>query len=100
MVGNLEIKEKEVKIKRINPNGVVPVHVNDVVFSHTDHEFFVTFSQIEPFGVLEQAEVVNINSIDAVARVKIVFTPSMADSMLQALTTNINNWKKRTEGIK
>jgi len=88
---------KEVKIKRTNPDNVLPIFVNDVVVGHSLVEFIFNFSSIEPPLIIDPQDLQRLKSVDAVTRVKLVTTPKFAQDLLRALSINIENYKKSLE---
>ena len=84
---------KEVKINRVNPNGVTPIHVNDMLVGHDGKEFYLQFSEIEPPLFLDSDELNKLVSIDAVAKVKLVMSPQFLEAVAKALTENLEKFK-------
>lgn len=68
------VESKEVKIKRVNPDNILPIFVNDFLITHSENEFFLTFSVIEPPAILDFEELNLINNVDAITRIKAVLT--------------------------
>jgi hypothetical protein len=89
--------KKQVRISRVNPDNIKPVFANDFIVSHTDNEFFFTFSVLEPSEILDPADLDKINSLDAIAVVKVAVTPDLAERISKAISTNIEGYK---EGLK
>jgi len=87
---------QEILIKRINPDNVPTLHVNDLHVSNTIEEFFITFSQIVPPMDLDDGE--EINEINAIAKAKFVVAPKFIKAMLDALTSNYDKYEKLLEG--
>ena len=88
-----EMKGKPIKIKRVNPDGVTPTHVNDMIVSHDGKEFYITFAEIEPPAILDEEELEQLSSISAVAKVKLVISPDFAEAIVRALSENIEKFK-------
>ncbi|MFZ5515897.1 MAG: DUF3467 domain-containing protein [Candidatus Zhuqueibacterota bacterium] len=88
-----QMKGKPIKIKRVNPDGVTPTHVNDMIVSHDDQEFFITFAEIEPPAILDEGELEQLTSINAIAKVKLVISPNFAEAIVRALSENIEKYK-------
>ena len=84
---------REIKIKRTNPNNVSPIHVNDMVSSHDDKEFYIQFFEMEPPTFLEKEEIDKIEYIEAVMKVKLVMSPEFCEAMVKALNENIEKFK-------
>jgi hypothetical protein len=84
---------KEVKIKRINPNGVSPVHVNDMLAGHDGKEFFLQFLEIEPPALLDAEALSSLDSVDAIVKVKLVMSPEFLELVIKALTENLEKFK-------
>ena len=61
---NMIKKGRQIPIKRENPNRVIPTFVNDMIVTHSQHEFYITFSVIEPPGILSENEFDQIESVD------------------------------------
>lgn len=90
-----ESVQKDVKIIRVNPDNIRPVLVNDLLVSHTENEFYLTFSNIEPLGILEDSDLESIDKIEAIARAKIVITPKFAESFIRTFTNNYESYKEK-----
>jgi len=86
---------KKVTIKRVNPDNVRPTYANDFIVTHTEKEFFLTFSLLEPIGLLDPKEIEKYNEIEANAVCKIVMSPAFIDLMMKALSVNYDNYKKQ-----
>ena len=91
-------KPKKIRISRVNPDNITPIHVNDMMTSHTENEFYITFSELEPPAVLEESELENIDKIEAVAKTKIVITPNFARAIVKAISENIETFDTRIKG--
>lgn len=89
-----KIVKKQVRILRTNPDDIKPVFANDFIVSHTDREFFFTFSIVEPKEILDPEELQKIDSLDAVAVAKIAVTPDLAERISKALSINIDGYKE------
>jgi len=83
---------KQVLINRTNPEGLKPEYVNDFIVTHTDNEFFITFSQIERPALLSEEELDKLATIDAIAQSKIVVTPAFIERMLEVLSENYKKY--------
>jgi len=90
-MGNKTVKI--IKINRSNPNGVSPIHVNDMVVSHDNKEFFLQFLEIEPPAFLEMEELNKLESVEAIMKVKLVVSPEFLEAMAKALTENLEKFK-------
>lgn len=90
-----KVREKKVRIARIDPDNVRPIFVNDFLVSHGETEFFLTFSVLEPVAIQNEEELDGLDSISAIARVKLVLTPKFAEAVMKALSTNIDGHKER-----
>jgi len=84
---------KEIKIKRTNPNGVIPVHVNDMLVSHDGKEFFLQFLEIEPPALFDMEEFNKLESLEAIVKVKLVVSPEFMDAMVKALAEAFEKFK-------
>ena len=89
---------KPVKIVRKNPDNIRSIPVNDVLISHTDYDFFITFSAVEPPPILEEKEFDELVEVEAIARVKLVVTPAFAEALLKVLSTNVERFKQDHDG--
>lgn len=54
----------ELRINRINPDNLSSLHINDMLVTHTENEFFISFFQIEPPGITDVSEVKGLKNID------------------------------------
>ena len=88
-----EPTRKEIKIKRVNPNGITPVHVNDLVISHDGTEIYLQFSEIEPPALIDREEISKLVSVDAITKVKLVMSADFLEVMIKALTENFEKFK-------
>ena len=88
---------KPLKIRRVNPDGVRSVPVNDRLITHTKQEFYITFSSIEPPTILDEKDLEDLQGIDAVARAKLVVSLDFAEAIIKALSINIENYKNEIE---
>jgi hypothetical protein len=84
---------KELKIKRTNPNGITPIHVNDMVVSHDGKEIYLHFAEIEPPVFVETDEIDSLVTIDAVTKVKLVMSPEFLEAVVRVLTDNLEKFK-------
>lgn len=98
MADNKSSKPKKFRIKRINPDEISPIHVNDMMSAHTENEFFLTFSELEPPAELEESELDKIEEIYAVAKTKIVITPNFARAIIKTLSENIETFDTKNKG--
>lgn len=87
-----EPTRKEIKIKRVNPNGITPIHVNDMLVSHDGTEIYLQFSEIEPPSLTDE-EISKLVSVEAVAKVKLVMSPAFLEAMVNVLTENLEKFK-------
>ncbi len=85
---------KPVKIVRKNPDNIRSMPINDVIISHTQHDFFITFSSIEPPSILEESDLNDLQEVEAIARAKFVISPEFAEAVLKALSINIEKFKE------
>lgn len=83
---------KQFRINRINPDGLKPLYVNDIIVTHSNKEFFVTFSQIEPPAILPEDDIKEMNSINAIAQSKIIVTPELFQKIIEVFQINLNNF--------
>ena len=88
---------KQVKISRINPDNIRSIPVNDLVVNHSRNEFFLTFSLIEPPALLEEKDFQELEEIEAITRAKLTINPQFAESIIKALTSNIEKFKSSEE---
>jgi hypothetical protein len=88
----IEENVKQILINRTNPEGLKPEYVNDLIVTHSDNEFFITFSQIERPALLSEEELDKLATIDAIAQSKIVVTPTFIKRMLEVLTENYKKY--------
>ncbi len=91
----IKTKTIQLKVKRVNPDNVRSVPINDVIINHSENEFFVTFSSVEPPAFLDPKEVINLTEIEAITRAKIVVSPDFVDAIIKALTLNLEKYKKK-----
>jgi hypothetical protein len=98
MTDNKSTKQKKLRIQRVNPENISPIHVNDMTASHTENEFFLTFSELEPPAVLEESELEKIDTLEAVAKTKIVVTPNFVRAILRTLTENLATYESKMNG--
>lgn len=84
---------KEVKIIRKNPDNIRAIPVNDLIVTHSNSEFFLTFSLIEPPAILEQKELSDLNEVEAIARAKFVISPEFAEAITNVLSKNIEKFR-------
>lgn len=84
---------KKILISRINPDKISPIHVNDMLVNHDGKEFFITFSEIEPPALFEEDDIQKLDSIDAIAKVKLVVSPEFAEVMLKTLGEGVEKFK-------
>ena len=84
---------REIKINRTNPNGINPVHVNDMLVSNDGKEFFLQFSEIEPPVFLEMEDINKLEFIEAITKVKLVISPDLAEAIVRALIENLEKFK-------
>ena len=89
--------EKKVRIARVNPENIKPIFANDFLVSHNEEEFFLTFSIMEPLHFETEEDLANIETIEAVARVKLALTPNFIRRVSNALVTNIEGFDKKFE---
>lgn len=92
-----EPAKREITIRRINPNGVAPIHVNDLLFNHDGQEIYLQFSEIEPPILIGPEDVEKLTSIEAIARVKLVLSPGFLDSMVKLLTERLQKFNLERE---
>lgn len=97
---NINQNEKDfvtLKKKYVNPLGVQTIFANEMTVSHTSNEFFLSFYRLEPPIVLDEedkAELLKMDSLDAVLVTKIAITPEFAEATLEALKINIEKFKE------
>src|SRR6266542_1434580 len=84
---------KEIKIKRINPNAVTPIHVNDMLVSHDGKEIYLQFAEIEPPVLLDAEQINELNSVDAITKVKLVMSPDFLEAIVKVLSENLEKFK-------
>jgi hypothetical protein len=89
-----QIKGKIVKITRVNPGNVRPSFVNDLIISHSENEFVLTFGVMEPPAIIDEKELEAFQQVEAIAVAKLVVTPNFAEKVLNALSKNIDNYKQ------
>jgi len=90
-----ESSVKEVLIRRINPNGILPQFANDFLVNHNDTGLFFTFSVVEPPALLSPEEWSSVTAVDAVAIAKIVMQPAVAKKVARALVENLQKYEGR-----
>lgn len=89
-----KVKAIQLRIERVNPDNVRSLPVNDVIITHSQNEFFITFSSVEPPATLDAEAIRKMTQIDAVTRAKLVVSPDFLEAMIKALTTNLEAHKK------
>lgn len=97
VVQNEEKKYFSVSIERTNPQNIQSIFVNDMVVTHSNNEFFLTFSLIEPPIALDEKQAEDIKKVESVARVKLAVTPDFAQKIVKALEINIKGFEKDME---
>jgi hypothetical protein len=85
---------KAVRIARVNPDQIRPAYANDFLVTHTEREFFFTFSLLEPLGVMDPKELEGINEVAAIAVAKIVVSPRLAQEIVNVLSGNLETHRK------
>jgi hypothetical protein len=85
---------KQVRIKRLNPDGIRSVPANDLIITHSKQEFYLTFSSIEPPPILEEKDLEDLEQVDALARSKLVISLDFSEAILKALSMNIEAFKQ------
>jgi len=88
-------KVLQLKVDRINPDNIRSVPVNDIIVSHSQNEFFITLSSVEPPQILDPSELSKLTGINALTRSKIVVSPEFLESIIQALSTNLEKYKSQ-----
>jgi hypothetical protein len=86
---------KAVRIARVNPDQIRPAPANDFLVTHTPTEFFLTFSLMEPLGVMDPKELEKVDEIPAIAVAKVVVSPKLAQEIANVLSINIETHRKR-----
>lgn len=66
--------------------------------SHTESEFYLTFSELEPPVILEESEMDELESIDVLTKLKLVITPNFARAIIKTLSENIATFEKKAKG--
>lgn len=89
------VKAIQLKIGRTNPDNVRSVPVNDVVINHSENEFFITFSSVEPPVIFSAQDLSQLGDVDAIARAKIVVSPEFLEVLIKALSVNLESYKQR-----
>ena len=87
------IEEVPLTINRVNPNDVLPTHVNDLIVTNDGNEFYLIFSEIEPPFIFDEEELKRLRSIDANIKIKLVISPSFAEAILNTLNENVEKLK-------
>jgi hypothetical protein len=88
-----KITAVQLSIKRINPDNVRSVPINDIIVNHSENEFFITFSSVEPPAILDPKELEKLSDINAITRAKIVVSPDFLEAIIKALTINLEKYK-------
>ena len=91
----LKFRAKQIKIKRVNPDNIRSIPVNDILINHSSNEFFITFSSVEPPAILDEEDFKNVTSAEAITRSKITVSPKFIELMIKTLTTNLESYKKQ-----
>jgi hypothetical protein len=89
-----KVKILQLKVERINPDNIRSAPVNDIIITHSQNEFFITFSSVEPPLVLDPKELSQLTAINAIARSKIVVSQEFLEAIIKALNINLENYKK------
>ena len=84
----------QLKVERTNPDNIRSVPVNDVIVTHSQNEFFITFSSVEPPAILDPNELSKLTAIDAITRSKIVVNAEFLEALIKALNINLERYKK------
>jgi len=84
---------KEIKINRVNPNDVSPIHVNDMLVGQDGKEFFLQFLEIEPPVLLDVEQLKELETVEAIIKVKLVMSPEFLDAVVKALTESLEKFK-------
>lgn len=87
--------EKQVLIKRVNPENIKSIYVNDLWVGHTEHEFFLTFSIMEPIQIEKEGDLEELEEIEAIARVKLALSPDFAHRVSKTIATNVERYEER-----
>ncbi len=88
---------KQVRILRKNPDCIKPAYVNDLIVTHSNNEFFITFSQIEHPAILTDDGLINFETIDSIAMSKIIVSPEFFQKMIEVLQTNYKNFLEKDQ---
>lgn len=89
-----DVKKKRVKITRVDPDNILTTYVNDLAVSHSNDEFFLTFSLLEPPMIFVEGDIEGIDKAEAVARTKLVVTPEFMEKVIKTLSRLYDNYKQ------
>lgn len=92
-----KVKSIQLKINRVNPDNIRPILANDLLVNHTENEFFLTFSILEPPAILSQEDLGKTSEVSAITRAKIVISPKFLESIIKVLTVNYEKHKKTSK---
>ena len=91
-----EDKFKKVLINRINPEQIKPTYINDAIVTHTNDEFFITFSQIERPAILSEEKIKELSSIDAIAKSKLIVSPAFFKRIIEVFESNYKTYLSKS----
>jgi hypothetical protein len=93
----LKLRGRQLLISRVNPDHIRSVPVNDMVVTHSQNEFFITFTSLEPPPFTDAAELQRAKSVEAITRAKITAAPEFVEIMIKVLNTNLATFRKQAK---
>lgn len=88
-------KEKQLRIRRTNPQSISPVFANDFLVTHSPQGFFLTFSMIEPPAILSEEDWELTDKVEAKAVAKIVVPPAFLSRILKVMEDNLRKYEDK-----
>lgn len=84
------------------PEGTISRYANNIVVQHTEHEFILSFFEIQPPLLLgspeeQAAKLVALGAVRAECVARIIMSPSRIQSFIEVLQRNYENYSARTQ---
>ena len=93
--GETSFEGKRLKKRLINPNNVRGEFANEMIVSHTDNEFYISFWRSEPPPAMSPEDLRDVEEADTILLSKIIVTPAFAELVSSILAKNIKTFKGR-----
>jgi len=89
-----------VPIEWYYPEDIVSRYVTNMVVQHTEHEFIVSFFEVQPpvlLGDVETrtAQLDEVKSVRANCVARVILAPERLAEFIQVLQDNLDNYRKR-----